>query len=86
MSTKVKKQKVTLMLDTQVYQGLLAKFGARGIGSYLSFLARPYVVESALEDGYKAMAADAEREREAQEWQNGFTEPEIATTEEVWQF
>jgi hypothetical protein len=71
MNTKIAKQKVTLMLDRQVYLGLLSKFGARGMGTYLSSLARPFVVESDLGAGYKAMAADQEHEEEALEWIEG---------------
>lgn len=35
-----------------------------------SDMIRPHVVDTALDDGYRAMAADAEREADAQEWCN----------------
>lgn len=31
-------------------------------------LVRPHVLDSVLDDGYRAMAMDAEREKEAAEW------------------
>jgi hypothetical protein len=35
------------------------------------FLTDPHVVSDALEQGYRAMAADAEHERQATEWIEG---------------
>jgi hypothetical protein len=53
-----KKTKVTLMLDTDVHEGLRQKVGKRKLGAYLSQLARPHVITDHLEDAYKAQAAD----------------------------
>ncbi len=88
MNTTTKKQKVTLMLETQVYEALVAKVGARGISEYFNNLARPRMVDSDLEAGYKAMAADEAANREAKEWLDGITEPVITDdkNEETWQF
>ena len=87
MNTTTKKQKVTLMLETQVYDALVAKVGARGISEYFNNLARPRVVEADLEAGYKAMAADEVANREAKEWLDGITEPIVTESdEEVWHF
>ncbi len=72
------------MLDTQVYEGLRAKVGARGIGEYLSKLARPYVVSDDIEAGYKAMAADDKHNKEANEWIEGTLY--TSDDENVWQF
>ena len=75
------------MLETQVYEALVAKVGARGIGAYVSNLVRPRVVDADLEAGYKAMAADEARNKEANEWLDGITEPVITDSdEEAWQF
>ena len=63
--------KLTISVDDDIYQGLYATVGGRNIGRFLSDLARPYVVQSALEEGYKAMAADRLREEEALEWEQG---------------
>jgi len=66
----VKKQKVTIALDEQIYQGLVEKVGKRKIGAYLSQIARPHVIISDLDQVYAAMAADESREREVQDWQD----------------
>lgn len=84
MNSITKKQKVTLMLDVEVYKGLVAKLGGRGIGAYLSQLARPYVVEDDIVAGYKAMAADKAYEAEAKEWIEGVITD--SDEENVWQF
>lgn len=43
----------------------------RRISRFLSELARPHVVQDDLEAGYRAMADEEEREREAAEWIEG---------------
>lgn len=48
------------MLDTDVHEGLRLKVGGRGIGQYLSQLARPHVISGSLVEQYKAQAADRE--------------------------
>ena len=70
MATATKK-KLTIMLDAQVYEGIKNKVGGRGIGAYLSSLARPHVLTDSLEDGYKAMACDSKYNDEASEWIEG---------------
>lgn len=72
------------MIDKNVYDGLRERVGARGIGAFLSQLARPYVSTDDLEAGYKALAADEAREREAQEWIEAGDE--APTGENVWRF
>jgi hypothetical protein len=64
-------KEMTLSFDEDIYAGLIKTVGVKKINIFISDLVRPYVVPRALEDGYKAMAADAEYEREAQEWCNG---------------
>jgi hypothetical protein len=81
MNTATKK-KITIMLDSQVYDGIRAKVGGRGIGAYLSQLARPHVVAGDIEAGYKAMATDKEYQREASEWVEGVLE--AGTSDSVW--
>ena len=78
----VTKQKVTLMLDTEVYDGLRKKVGVRGIGAYLSKLARPFAVQHDLRAGYKALAHDAVRQAEAAEWIEGVQDG--VAGENVW--
>lgn len=61
--------KLTITMDADVLAGLRTTVGPRGIGRFLSDLARPHVLgQAALAAGYAAMAADEMREREALEW------------------
>jgi hypothetical protein len=62
------RKKLTITLDEEVYHGLHRVVGRRRISQFLNDLARPHVVRDALEQGYRAMAADEAREREAMEW------------------
>jgi len=39
-------------------------------GAFAGGLVRPHVLDTTLDDGYRAMAADKEREAEALEWCN----------------
>ena len=64
-------KKLTITLDVEVYDGLLAVVGRRRISRFLSDLARPHVVGTDLRAGYAAMAADEAREREARAWSDG---------------
>jgi predicted CopG family antitoxin len=61
-------KKLTITVDADVYEGLHEKIGRRRISRFLNDLARPHVAPGDLEAAYAAMAADEEREREAQEW------------------
>lgn len=70
MSTTTKK-KLTIMLDAQVYEGIKNKVGSRGVGAYLSSLARPHVLTDTLQEGYKAMSLDKKYSDEAREWMEG---------------
>lgn len=64
-------KKLTITVDEQVYAGLHAKIGRGRISAFLNQLARPLVVSDEIEAAYRAMAADQEREREAEEWTEG---------------
>lgn len=61
-------KKLTITMDEAVYNALHKVVGRRNISRFLADLARPHVLPSALEQGYKQMAADRVREQEAQEW------------------
>ena len=61
-------KKLTITVDEEVYAGLHAVVGRRRISRFLNDLARPHVTERGLAEGYSAMAADEQREREAEEW------------------
>jgi predicted CopG family antitoxin len=61
-------KKLTITVDSDVYDGLHNVVGRRRISRFLNDLARPLVVNADLAAGYAAMAADEEREAEAMEW------------------
>jgi hypothetical protein len=61
-------KKLTIPVDDDLYEGLHQMIGRRRINRFLNDLARPHVMAHDLIEGYRAMAADEEYEREAQEW------------------
>ncbi len=63
-------KKMTITLDEAVYEGLYRRVGKHRISQFIENLVKPHVLDTALDDGYKAMAADKEREAEAREWCN----------------
>jgi hypothetical protein len=63
-------RKMTITLDEAVYEGLYRIIGKRRMSQFIEDLVRPHVVDTALDDGYRAMAADLARESDAQEWCN----------------
>ena len=63
--------KLTISVDEKVYRGLHKVIGRGNISRFLENLARPYLFSKDLEAAYRAMAADKEREKEAQEWSEG---------------
>jgi hypothetical protein len=66
-------KKLTITVDDEVYAGLHNVIGRRRISRFLNELARPHVLHTDLVEGYRAMAADEEREREATEWAENLT-------------
>jgi hypothetical protein len=63
-------KKMTITLDEAVYDGLWRTVGKRKMSQFIEDLLRPHVLGNSLDDGYKAMAQDQERETEAMEWTN----------------
>lgn len=61
-------RRMTISIDEAVYEGLVRVVGRRKISRFIEDLARPHVASDELLDGYRAMAMDEEREREALEW------------------
>jgi hypothetical protein len=55
----------------KVYEGLHRVIGRRNISRFLEGLARPHVISSDIEEAYRQMAADEEREAEAMGWTEG---------------
>lgn len=66
-------KKLTITVDDEVYSGLHRVIGRRRISRFLNDLARPHVLRSDLVEGYRAMAADEDRERDAAEWVKNLT-------------
>lgn len=66
-------KKLTITIDDEVYAGLHSVIGRRRISRFINDLARPHVLAQDLVQGYRAMAADEERERDAAEWVEGLT-------------
>jgi hypothetical protein len=62
------RRKLTITVEDAVCRGLYKIVGPRKISRFLNDLARPLVVRERLDEGYRAMADDEEREREAIEW------------------
>lgn len=67
-------RKMTITLDETVYEGLYRTVGRRKMSQFIEDLLRPHVMDTALDDGYRAMAADKAREAEAIEWCNALAE------------
>lgn len=63
-------RRMTITLDEEVYEGLYRMVGKRRISQFIEDLVRPHVVDTSLDDGYRAMAADKGREAQAMEWCN----------------
>ena len=66
-------RRMTITLDEAVYEGLYRTVGKRQMSQFIEDLLRPHVIDSTLDAGYQAMAADAEREAEALEWCNALS-------------
>jgi predicted CopG family antitoxin len=63
-------KRMTITLDEVVYEGLYRTVGKRRMSQFIEDLLRPHVVDTALDEGYRAMAADKAREADAMEWCN----------------
>jgi len=66
-------RKMTITLDEVVYEGLYRTVGKRRMSQFIEDLLRPHVVDTSLDTGYQAMAADQAREAEALEWCNALS-------------
>lgn len=64
------RRKLTITVDEAVYEGLRRTVGQRKISLFIENLIKPHIADSALDAGYRAMAADQAREADALEWSN----------------
>jgi hypothetical protein len=62
-------KKLTITLDEEIYIGLKEVVGRGKISRFIENLVRPYVIKEPLEEGYRKMAGDREREEEAEAWE-----------------
>ena len=62
------RKRITITLDEAVYEGLNRTVGTREMSQFIEDILRPHVLDTALDDGYRAMAQDKNREIGAQEW------------------
>ena len=67
-------KRITITLDEDVYEGLYKIIGKRRISQFIEDLVRPHVLDTALDDGYRRMASDTQRETEALEWVNAVSQ------------
>lgn len=63
-------KRMTITLDETVYEGLYRRVGKRRISKFIEDLVKPHVLDTSLDEYYKAMAADEAREVEASAWCN----------------
>jgi len=61
-------KKLTITLDSQVYEGLHRVIGRGHISQFVEDLVRPHVLGKDMETAYRAMSQDEEREAKALEW------------------
>ncbi len=61
-------KKLTISIDEKVYEGLYKKIGKRKISNFIENIVRPHVIEEEWESGYRDMANDELREKQALEW------------------
>ena len=58
-------KRMTITLDEEVYEGLYRTIGKRRMSQFIDDLLRPHVMDTTLDGGYRAMAADLAREKDA---------------------
>ena len=72
------RRRMNITLDEVVYDGLYRTIGKRRMSQFIEDLLRPHVLDTALDEGYRAMAADAEREAEALAWSNALAQDMVS--------
>ena len=64
-------KKITITVDQRVYDGLHGVVGRGRISQFIESLVRPHVMGRDLEEAYRRMAEDEDREAEALAWAEG---------------
>ena len=65
-------KRMTITMDEAVYEGLMRVVGRGKVSQFLESLARPHVMDASMDEGYRAMDNDRQREAEAYGWVNGW--------------
>ena len=68
------RKKLTITIDERVYEGLHKVVGRGNISQFIEALVRPQVLDPNLENGYREMASDEAREKEAHQWAEALVE------------
>jgi hypothetical protein len=58
---------MTFMLDEIAYDGLMRVVGRGKVSQFLQALARPLVLDASMDDGFRAMRNDTQRQADASE-------------------
>ena len=66
-------KRITITLDEAVYDGLHRTVAKRKMSQFIEDLLKPLVLDTSLDEGYKAMASDTLREAQAAEWCNALS-------------
>jgi hypothetical protein len=66
-------KRMTITLDEAVYDGLYRTVPKRQMSQFIEDLLKPLVLDSSLDGGYRAMAADKQREAQAADWCNALS-------------
>lgn len=62
------RKKITITLDADVHRRLHEVVGRSRISRFIESLVRPHVTADGLRKGYRQMALDQNRERDALDW------------------
>jgi predicted CopG family antitoxin len=62
------RRRLTISVDSQVYEGLYRHVGARQVSRFIETLVRPHVVPEDLRLAYAQMAEEEDREAKAEDW------------------
>ena len=58
-------RQLTITVSDEVYFGLQSAVGDQSVDEFIAELARPFLAQAGLEDAYREMSLDADRENEA---------------------
>jgi len=64
-------KRITIDLDERIYYDLCQVIGKHKIGQYIEALLKSHVIYRDLDEAYKAMGEDQNREKLALEWADG---------------